>query len=225
MAGVINTLILPPPSRLFEQSLIMIASGELWQHVSASTLRVLVGFLLAALLGIGMGLLLGMSRPLDRYFGVLIELLRPIPPIAWIPIAILWFGIGNRPAYFIVFLGGFFPVFVNTYKGVHAIHPAHILAAQCLGANRRLLLTDVIIPAALPSIVTGLRVGLGVAWASVIAAELVGAQSGLGYLIQTNRILLRTDKIIVGIFAIGALGFAMNQLMLVLEKRLLVWQE
>lgn len=225
--GWINTQILPAPWQLAATAWEMTRSGELPVHVLDSTRRVLVGFLLAAAVGLTLGLALGAGRRLDRYLHPLVELLRPIPPIAWIPLAILWFGIGDQPAYFIVTLGAFFPIFVNSYHGIRQVHPLYIRAAQCLGATRRLLITDVLLPAALPAILTGLRVGIGVAWTSVIAAELVGAQSGLGYMIQTNRILLRTDKIVVGMLAIGVVGLLINQSLGVLERRWrwLAWQQ
>ena len=200
-------------------------TGELWVHIFISVKRVLVGFLIASVLGVLFGLGFAASRRATAYLISLIELLRPIPPIAWIPLAILWFGIGDPPSYFIVTIGAFFPIFVNAFNGIRSVHPSHVLAAKCLGADRKLLLTNVLLPAALPSIMTGLRVGLGIAWTSVIAAELVGAQSGLGYMIQLNRILLHTDKIVVGMISIGVIGSLMNHGMLALERRWLVWQE
>ncbi len=226
-AGWINTQVLPPPRQLAATTWEMALSGELITHILASTRRVLVGFMLAVGIGLTVGLALGAGRRLDRYLSPLVELLRPIPPIAWIPLAILWFGIGDQPAYFIVTLGAFFPIFVNSYHGIRQVHPLYIRAAQCMGATRRLLITDVLLPAALPAILTGLRVGIGVAWTSVIAAELVGAQSGLGYMIQTNRILLRTDKIVVGMLAIGVVGLVINQGVTLLERRWrwLAWQQ
>lgn len=223
--GILNTKILPPPTQLIVTVQEMFASGELWTHSIFSVQRVLVGFFTAAIIGVAAGLILGATNRLSLYLTPLIELLRPIPPIAWIPLAILWFGIGDRPSYFIVALGAFFPIFINTFKGIRSVHPSHILAARCLGADRRLLLTDILIPSALPYILTGLRIGIGIAWTSVIAAELVGAQSGLGYMIQLNRILLQTDKIVVGMISIGVIGMAMNQGMVLLERRWLVWEE
>ena len=223
--GYINTHILPSPSQLCFTSIEMLQTGELLKNVVYSIQRVIIGFSIASLTGISFGLLLGTSRILKKFFYFYIELLRPIPPIAWIPLAILWFGIGDIPAYFIVSLGAFFPIFVNSFNGLQSVHPSYIQAARSLGANFSLILTDVMLPAALPYIMVGLRIGLGVAWTSVIAAELVGAQSGLGYMIQTNRIILRTDKILVGMIVIGFVGYVMNYGMSTLESRFLCWQE
>ena len=223
--GWANTKIIPPPLQLISATRQLISTGELGVHVLASSRRVVVGFLIASVCGVSSGLILGSSRRLSDCITPLIELLRPIPPIAWIPLAILWFGIGDRPAFFIVALGAFFPIFINSFAGIWSVSHSHIAAARCLGADRRLLLTDVLIPAALPHILTGLRIGLGIAWTSVIAAELVGAQSGLGYMIQTNRILLRTDKIVVGMAMIGVVGLFMNTGMVALENRWLKWKK
>ncbi len=224
-SNIIDARILAPPSQLIVTLQEMARTGELGLHVLSSVKRVLIGFFIASCSGVSLGLILGSSGRTANYWTPIIELLRPIPPIAWIPLAILWFGIGDRPSFFIVALGAFFPIFVNAFKGIRSVHPSLILAAKSLGADRKLLLTDVLVPAALPYIMTGLRVGLGIAWTSVIAAELVGAQSGLGYMIQTNRILLRTDKIVVGMILIGTIGLIMNQAMIALDHRWLKWQQ
>lgn len=225
MAGAISTEVVHSPMQLMTTGQELVRTGELWYHIFISVKRVLIGFLIASVLGVSSGLVFAASRRASTYLTSLIELLRPIPPIAWIPIAILWFGIGDPPSYFIVTIGAFFPIFVNALNGICSVHPSLVLAAMCLGADRKMLLINVLLPAALPSIMTGLRVGLGIAWTSVIAAELVGAQSGLGYMIQLNRILLQTDKIVVGMISIGVIGSLMNQGMFAIERRWLVWQE
>jgi ABC-type nitrate/sulfonate/bicarbonate transport system permease component len=220
---LINVTILPAPLTLLRTLRDLLVSGEIWLHIVFSMKRVIIGFGLSLLVGVSSGVLLGISRRTERYLSVVIELLRPIPPIAWIPIAILWFGIGDHPAYFIVAVGSFFPIFVNTFKGIRFINRSFIRAARCLGATRWLLLTDVIIPNALPYMITGVRVGIAIAWTSLIAAELVGAQSGLGYMIQLNRILLRTDTIIIGMALIGVIGYLMNLGLVAFENRVLHW--
>lgn len=224
LMGWNDTTIIPSPDQVVRAMAEMAVNGQLIVDATASLRRVLVGFALAVLAGSAIGGVLAWFSPHANWLDAPLELLRPIPPIAWIPLAILWFGIGEKPAYFIVFLGAFFPIFTNVFTGVRATDKLYINAARCLGATNRLLLTDVILPSALPNILTGLRVGFGVGWICVITAELVGAQSGLGYMIQLNRLLLRTDKVIAGMVVIGCLGFAFNQLLVLLERKLVRWK-
>ncbi len=222
---VINPVLLPSPVRLVHAASELAAEGILLKHTVASLWRVLVGFLLASLAGITLGVLLGWSRFLSDLIRPVIESLRPIPPIAWTPIAILWFGVGNAPSYFLVFIGAVFPVFVNTFSAVHNIDRTQINAALCLGAGPGLLIRDILIPASLPIIFPGLRIALGVGWMCVVAAELIAAQSGLGYMIQQNRVLLQTQNVVTGMITIGLVGFAMSALMSVIERRLIPWRE
>lgn len=174
--------------------------------------------MLATVLGIMLGFVTSISEQVQTCISPIIEILRPIPPIAFVPISILWFGIGNEPAYFLVCFGAFFPIFTNTYSGVLSVNSIHKNAALCLGARNKLLVFDVILPAAMPYITAGLKTGLGVAWFCVIVAELVGAQSGLGYTIQLNRLTLQSEKVIAGMVIIGIIGYLMNRGMTVLEK-------
>ena len=223
--GVINALLLPSPLRVIEATLELLADGSLLRHVLASLDRVLIGFLVAAASGILIGLVTGWSRVTSDLLKPVIEAVRPIPPIAWTPIAILWFGVGNAPSYFLVFIGAVFPIFVNTFTAVRSIDRAHINAALCLGAGPWLLLRDVLIPASLPIIFPGLRIGLGIGWMCVVTAELIAAQSGLGYMIQQNRVLLQTPNVVAGMATIGAIGFAMSALMGVVERRIIGWSQ
>ena len=224
-AGWINEVLLPSPLRLLETFVEMSKDGTLARHVTASIERVMVGFLLAALVGLACGVVLGWFRALSEFVKPVIEALRPIPPIAWTPIAILWFGIGNAPSYFLVFIGAVFPVFVNTFAAVRNIDRTQINAALCLGAGPRMVIFDVLIPASLPVIFPGLRIALGVGWMCVVAAELIAAQSGLGYMIQQSRMLLQTQQVVTGMITIGIIGFAMNSLMTLAERRLMPWRE
>ncbi len=223
--GVINPFLLPPPARLLTAAYELLADGSLSRHVGASLERVLVGFLLAALCGLVLGVVLGSSRMVTDLIGPLVESLRPIPPIAWTPIAILWFGVGNAPSYFLVFIGAIFPVFVNTFAAVRNIDRAQINAALCLGAGPSLLVRDILIPAALPIIFPGLKIALGIGWMCVVAAELIAAQSGLGYMIQQNRVLLQTQNVVVGMVTIGIIGYAMSGAMSAVERRLIPWSQ
>jgi len=218
-----NTAILPPPHEVLATLGKLLVSGELVRDAATSLWRVFIGFAIACFLGVALGLLCGLNRHFQAYGGPVLEILRPIPPVAFVPISVLWFGIGNGPAYFLVCLGAFFPIFTNCLAGVHAVNPLHRDAALCLGANRRLLLTDVIIPASMPYLFAGLKTGLGTAWFCVIVAELVGAQSGLGYMIQLNRLTLQSDKVIAGMIAIGVVGFLMNRGMVVLHRYAVPW--
>jgi NitT/TauT family transport system permease protein/sulfonate transport system permease protein len=223
--GWIDGRLFPPPSAIAKAIVVMAQLGLLWADISASVLRVTVGFLIASVVAIALAVLLARWRGLAFYLMPAVDMIRPISVIAWIPIAILWFGLGNRPAWFIIFLGSFFPIFTNTYLGVRSVEPVHINAARCLGAGRVLFLREVLLPSALPYILTGMRVGLGVGWMCVIAAELIAAQSGLGYMIQLARVMLETEKVIAGMIVIGVIGYVMNQSMVWLEHRLTPWRE
>ena len=224
MSGYIRTELLPMPTDVLTAFIQMASSGVLLVDSIASVKRVLIGFVIASFLGIVAGMLLASFNRAANYLTPLIELLRPIPPIAWIPIAILWFGIGDNPAFFLVALGAFFPVFSNTYEGVKNIQKTHIHAAKSLRANKMMMLFDVLLPAALPSILIGLHIGLGFAWMVVITAEMVGAASGLGYMIQLNRIMLQTQFVIVGMIVIGLIGFLMLKGMKIFETFIIPWK-
>jgi NitT/TauT family transport system permease protein/sulfonate transport system permease protein len=224
-AQIVNPILLPSPLNLLSSAWELLQDGSLVRHVGASLQRVLAGFVLACIVGIALGVLLGWFETLADFVKPIFEALRPIPPIAWTPLAILWFGIGNAPSYFLVFIGAVFPVLVNTFAAVRNVERTQINAALCLGATPRLLIFDVLVPASLPIIFPGLRIALGVGWMCVVAAELIAAQSGLGYMIQTNRVLLKTDNVMTGMIAIGVIGFLMNGAMSWIERRLIPWKQ
>ena len=219
----VNPLLMPAPSRIVAAVYEMASDGSLWTHVAASLQRVFAGFLLAALCGVALGMLTGWVQWISDIVRPMIEALRPIPPIAWTPLAILWFGVGNAPSYFLVFIGAVFPIFINTYAAVRNIDRVQINAALCLGASPSLLVRDVLIPASLPIVLPGLRIGLGVGWMCVVAAELIAAQSGLGYMIQQNRLLLQTQNVLAGMFTIGLIGFLMSIALEWAERRWIGW--
>jgi len=223
--GAVNPTVLPPPSVLVATALTLIRSGTLFANVAGSLARVSVGFGIALLLGVSSGAVLGIFPGAGRHVAPWLDVLRPIPPIAWIPVAILWFGLGNTSAVFIVFVGAFFPIFLNTHAGICAVSQGQVNAARCLGAGRLLILSDILFPAALPQLLTGLRVGVGIAWTSVIAAEMVGAHTGLGYAIQLNRTMLETEAVIVHMATIGVIGWIMSDLVNRLERRLTRWNQ
>lgn len=216
--GWLNGDLVPPPSAVLRALRDLAASGMLWEDIGASIQRVTIGFGIASTVGIASGLLLGRVRWLAFYILPLVDLVRPISVIAWIPLAILWFGLGDRPAWFIIALGAFFPIFSNAYLGAVSVAEIHLRVARCFGAGRWLTLRTVLLPSALPYILTGLRVGLGVGWMCVIAAELISSTSGLGYLIQLARTTIETEKVLAGMVVVGLLGLCMNGIMLGLER-------
>lgn len=222
--GVVDPTALPAPSSVWRALLDLAELGRLWPDIAASLQRILVGFTLAAVIGIASGAFLGWNRSLAEYVLPVIELIRPISVIAWIPIAILWFGLGDGSAWFLIFLGAFFPIFTNTFAGVRALQPTHLRVAQCMGAGRWQFVTSVMLPSALPLILTGMRIGLGTGWTCVIAAELIAASSGLGYMIQLARTMIETEKVVGGMLVIGLIGFIMNYAMARLERWLTPWR-
>ncbi|HEX6053588.1 MAG TPA: ABC transporter permease [Gemmatimonadaceae bacterium] len=221
--GWIGSALLPPPGEIVAAIADWARDGALIRDALASVGRVSAGFALATILGIGVGSLVALLPVVRRNLLPLIELVRPIPPIAWIPMAILWFGIGGASAVFIVCVGGFFPIMTATMHGIAGVRRETIHTARCLGASRWLTVTDVVLPAALPDILSGLRTGLGSAWMSLIAAELVASQSGLGYRIQLSRLFLRSDSVVAGMLVIGILGVVMSVGLRALERRLTIW--
>lgn len=215
-------VLMPAPSTIAVTAAGMIVSGELFYHLMASLKREAVAFLLAAS-AIPLGIAMGWWRLVYNQVNPIMEILRPIPPLAWIPLSILWFGIGDEQNEFIIFLGIFFPILVNTVVAVKNIDPILIRAARSLGASERNLLIRIVFIGALPQIITGVRIGLGVGWMALVAAELVGANSGLGFIINDARSMLRTDTIIVGMLAIGVVGLLIDSTILALSRRLLPW--
>ncbi len=214
--------LLPPPTVILQAAWDLIVSGELFRHLRDSLKREAVAFLWATT-SIPIGIAMGWWRPVHDQVDPLIEMLRPVPPLAWIPLSILWFGIGDTQNQFIIFLGIFFPILLNTIAGVKGVEPNLIRAARCLGANDWNILWRVVLKAALPQIVTGIRIGLGVGWMALVAAELVGANSGLGFLINDARTVLRTDYVIVGMATIGLVGLLIDWCIRMLMRRILPW--
>ncbi len=198
-------------------------SGELPHDLLATFLRVLVGFLIGAGLAFPLGLFMGRFERVYQLFNPIIQLLRPIPPIAYVPLSILWFGLGNPPAYFLISLGAFFPVLMNTISGVRNVDAIYIRAALNLGATRTTMFRRVIVPSAMPHILTGLRVGIGVAFICVIVAEMIAVNNGLGYRILEAREFFWTDKIIAGMITIGIMGLAIDTVMSWINNYLLRW--
>ena len=216
------SVLMPAPTTIAVTAAGMIASGELFYHMIASLKREVSAFLFAAA-AIPLGIAMGWWRQVYSQVNPIMEILRPIPPLAWIPLSILWFGLGDEQNEFIIFLGMFFPILVNTIVGVKNIDPNLVRAARSLGASEHKVLIRIVLKGALPQIITGVRIGLGVGWMALVAAELVGASSGLGFLINDARSMLRTDTITVGMLTIGLIGLLIDTAIRVLSRRLLPW--
>jgi len=216
--------LLPDPVKVLMSMGNMIFTGELFRHIYASMLRIFYAILVACFFGIPLGLFMGIYHKFEELIDGVLTIIRPIPPLAWIPLAILWFGIGNMSVVFITCLSAFFAVLLNTIGGVRAVDRVLVRAAESLGADQKILIWRVILPASLPSIFTGFRIAIGVSWMSIVAAELVAASSGLGYMISFYREFMRTDLIIVGMITIGIIGLIMDWITRRLEDWLLPWR-
>jgi ABC-type nitrate/sulfonate/bicarbonate transport system permease component len=217
-----TAMLLPAPTTVVAAFWELVRSGELFVHLGDSLRREMVAFTWACS-AIPLGLIMGWSKAVNEQVDPIVEVLRPVPPLAWIPLSILWFGIGDMQNQFIIFLGMFFPILLNTIAGVKNIEPNLVRAARCLGASESRVLRRVVLRASLPQIITGIRVGLGVGWMALVAAELVGANSGLGFLINDARTLLRTDIVIVGMITIGIVGLVIDRTIRLLGKRMMPW--
>lgn len=216
-----------PPGELFEEFGDLLSNGysntPLLQHVGLSLSRVLGGFALAAVMAVPIGLIMGMSRLVRAILGPIFAVLRPIPAIAYIPLAILWLGIGETAKVGIVFLTAFLYIVLNTMSGVSSVPAGYRRVALNLGASRAQMFKRVIFPAALPYIFTGLKTGLAVSWAVMVAAELVAAQAGLGYIIIDAATFFRISDVYIGIFFIGVIGLLMATVLDLFESKLVHW--
>ena len=238
--GWINPLVLPSPwavvHKWFEylsptkaydpadgSRLAWLFSGELIIDAIGSLYRVVVGFLIGAGLALPLGLLMGSSQRVYGLMNLTVQVIRPIPPIAYIPLAILWFGLGNPPALFLISLGAFFPVLMNTIAGVRQVDSIYLRAARNLGASQRTLFVRVMLPAAVPYILSGVRIGIGTAFIVVIVAEMIAVSNGLGFRIMEAREYFWSDKIIAGMITIGLLGLAIDIGMSRLNNYMLRW--
>jgi ABC-type nitrate/sulfonate/bicarbonate transport system permease component len=221
---LVNTVLLPPPSRVSFAAFRTLRSGELLGHLRVSLVRIVYANAIALAVGVPLGIFMGLYRPFEEVVDGVLNLLRPVPPIAWIPLAILWFGVGESAVVFITLLAAFFAVLLNTFAGVRSVDRSLIRAALSLGASRRILIVRVVLPATLPSIFTGIRIALGVSWGSIVAGELVAATSGLGFMITFYREVLRTDLILVGMVSIAVAGLLMDRALRWLERKLLPWR-
>jgi ABC-type nitrate/sulfonate/bicarbonate transport system permease component len=209
---VFNPFLIPPPLGVFRTAIPMVLSGEIATDVAISMSRILVGFVVGSATGIVMGVLLGRIRLLHDLLDPIVELLRYLSPTAMIPIAVIWFGIGELSKYFLIFWGTFFIVLINTIAGVWRAPVTRQRAAECLGANRLQIFVLVVIPSSVPYIVTGMRVAMASSFMSIIPAEILAADSGIGYLLQRSSMLLQTNRIFVALLTICLLGFIVDRI-------------
>lgn len=199
-------------------------SGYLVRDIVDSLRRVLSGFAIGSIIGLLMGIMIAANRWADGIISPIADLLRPIPPLAWVPLAIIWLGLGDPPAIFLVAIGAFFPMLTAGASGIRSQDPRYLEHARLLGLSRTQQIVSVMIPQALPEIFSGLRTALGISWMIVVAAELVGAQSGLGYMIQINRAMLRTDAVLGGMLVIGLIGLLLTGVMGLIERAAIPWK-
>lgn len=225
---LITPLFLPAPQQVLHQ-LLVIASAQgfmdatLWQHLAASLGRILLALLAAVLIGVPTGIAMGLSPTVRGILDPLIELYRPVPPLAYLPLMVIWFGIGETAKILLIYLAIFAPVALATLQGVRSVQQVRLRAAQSLGASRWQLLHLVILPSALPEILTGLRIGLGVGWSTLVAAELIAATRGLGFMVQSAGEFLATDVVLAGILVIALIAFGLELGLRTLQRRLTPW--
>ena len=232
-SGALPAVLLPAPStvaRAWADWLFAIDgstqtySGTWFMNMLASLWRVLAGFSIATLLGVALGVAIGWSRMVEIVIEPTLQALRPIPPVSWIPLAIIWFGIADKPAIFLVFLGAFFPILLNTIHGVKTCDRNLIRVGAMVGGGNHELLRFIVLPAALPSIFAGLRIGIGSAWMLTVTAEMVAVKSGLGYVLWDSYYFLRYDMVLAGMGSIGLLGYLSDLVIRAVMARVLHWQ-
>ena len=221
--GLLESRILPAPTAVVSACWTLLVSGELWQHVKVSAGRALLGLFIGGGLGLILGLLNGSSKTASTLLDTTLQMVRNIPALALIPLVILWFGIDESAKLFLVAIGVFFPIYINTYHGIRSVDPQLIEMGKSYGLTRWQLYKEIILPGAMPSILVGLRFSLGLVWVLLIVAETISAQSGIGYMTMNAREFLQTDIVLVGILLYALLGKLADVLAVALEKYLLRW--
>ncbi len=222
-SGVLSVRVLPEPLAVVQAAWSLIESGEMWQDVRVSTWRALSGFVIGGGIGLVLGLATGLFKPAELALDSTVQMIRNIPALAMIPLVILWFGIGEEAKVFLVALGVFFPIYVNTYHGIRSVDANLVEMARSYGLKGFALWREVILPGALPSILVGVRFALGLMWVTLIVAETISAQSGIGYMTMNAREFLQTDVVVVGILLYAALGKLADWLARWLERVALRW--
>jgi sulfonate transport system permease protein len=222
-AGILSIRVLPEPWAVAKAAWHLSATGELWRNLRVSASRALAGLVVGGGLGLGLGLLTGVSRRAALSLDTTVQMLRNIPPLALIPLVILWFGIDEGAKLFLVAFGVFFPVYLNTFHGIRSVDAGLIEMARNYGLSGWSLYRDVILPGAMPSILVGLRYALGLMWVLLIVAETVSASSGIGYMTMNAREFLQTDVVLVGVLTYALLGKLADVAARKLERRCLRW--
>ena len=222
-AGWLSSRILPEPFAVVQAGVTLAASGELWQHVKVSALRALTGFAIGGGAGLVLGLLTGTFRRAEILLDTTLQMVRNIPPLALIPLVILWFGIDEAAKLFLVAIGVFFPIYLNAYHGIRTVDPALIEMAKSYGLSGWPLYRDVILPGATASILVGVRFSLGFMWVILIVAETISAQAGIGYMTMNAREFLQTDVVLLGILLYAVLGKLADVAARLLERHWLKW--
>ena len=224
---VVSPIFLPPPEAVLAKLVSVWLTGfegaTLPQHLVASLARVLAALAAASVIGIALGFAISLNETARGMFEPVIEFYRPIPPLAYLPLIVIWCGIGELSKVLLIYLAIFAPIAIATATGVRTVDPAKLRAAQSLGATRAQLIRHVILPSALPDILTGVRIGLGVGWSTLVAAELIAATSGLGFMVQSAAQFLVTDVVVLGILVIALIAFAMEMGLRALQRKLVPW--
>lgn len=221
--GLINIQLFPSPARIWQAFVKSVETGKLQANILISLKRVLVGYLYGAALGVIIGVVFGLSKKTYRLFSLLLEILRPIPIIAWVPVLIMIFGIGELSKIIVIVIGSFWSIFLNTYDGIRNVDTKYLEVANMFMKTKLEIVFRVMLPAALPGIFTGLRIGIGSAWISVIGAELIASSAGLGYMISYSREMAQPANMYVSVFIIGIIGYLINVILKLIEKKALRW--
>lgn len=227
--GWIDALFLPSPVAVIERFKDLLANGymsiSLWSHIGASLGRIGTALIAAVITAIPLGIAIGRNKIVRGVVDPIIEFYRPIPPLAYLPLIVIWCGIGELSKVLLIYLAIFAPIVIATATGVRSVDQAKIRAAQSLGATPMQIIKHVVLPSSLPNILTGIRIGLGVGWSTLVAAELVGASEGLGFMVQSSSQLLATDVVIVGILIIAVIAFILEIGLRRLQKKLVPWDK
>lgn len=221
--GMIRGTVLPAPSRIFETLWMLMQTGEIFTHISVSLWRIAQGFLIGGTLGVVIGILTGLFKPIDAATSLIIGLLRPIPNLAWVPILILWFGIGETSKIVVIAIASFWPVLLNVVDAIKRTDKKFLEVAKVLEKSSMVTVFQVILPSTLPSIFVGLRSGMDLAWRSVVGAELIAASAGIGYFMSYSREISQTDAMLASVLCIAFIGLTIDFLLRKLQSKILKW--
>ncbi len=222
-SGLFNINLFPPPTKVWSTFLESFLEGEFIKDVLISLIRAITGFTIGSTIGICLGTLTGRITIFRLTIGQIAHFLRNIPSIAFVPLVIVWFGIGELSKILLVMWGVIFPVWINTHQGMISVHKYHLWAIKSLGANKLQTLKEVILPSSIPFIISGMRIGIAIAFITLVAAEMAGAFSGIGYRILTSHLLFRVDKMILGIVTLGVMGLIADRFYVITIKKLFPW--